>query len=55
VQIAGSLEKRDATIAYREAKAIRAVATIGRDRASLVAEDAMERGDTAALEGLMKG
>ena len=53
VQIAGSLAERDATIAYRKAGAIRAIATIGRDRASLCAEEAMERGDSAALEALL--
>jgi apoptosis-inducing factor 3 len=54
VQIAGSLERRDATIAYRTAGVIGAVATIGRDRVSLMAEEAMERGDARALEALMK-
>jgi apoptosis-inducing factor 3 len=54
MQIAGSLDRRDATIAYRAAGAIRAVATIGRDRVSLMAEEAMERGDVQALEALMK-
>jgi NADPH-dependent 2,4-dienoyl-CoA reductase/sulfur reductase-like enzyme len=55
IQIAGSLAERDATIAYRQAGAIRAVATIGRDRASLTAEQALERGDQAALEALLRG
>jgi NADPH-dependent 2,4-dienoyl-CoA reductase/sulfur reductase-like enzyme len=53
MQVSGSLAARDATIAYRQAGVIRAIATIGRDRASLSAEDAMERGDSAALEALL--
>ena len=53
VQIHGSLEGRDAVIAYREAGVIKAIATVGRDRASLVAEEAMERSDSRALEALM--
>jgi NADPH-dependent 2,4-dienoyl-CoA reductase/sulfur reductase-like enzyme len=54
VHVSGSLEARDAIVAFREGGVIRAVATIGRDRASLLAEAAMERGDTAALEALLK-
>jgi NADPH-dependent 2,4-dienoyl-CoA reductase/sulfur reductase-like enzyme len=46
----GSLAGRDATIAYRRGSETLAVATIGRDRASLEAELALERGDAAALE-----
>ena len=53
VQIDGSLENRNATIAYREAGVIKAIATVGRDRASLEAEYAMEQGDTRALEALV--
>lgn len=53
VQVAGSLNDRDATIAYRQGGLIRAVATIGRDRASLAAEEAMERNDNRALEALL--
>ena len=55
VQIAGSLKNRDAVIAYREMGAIRAIATIGRDRASLIAEEAMEKDDSRALEALLTG
>ena len=55
VQIAGSLMNRDAAIAYREMGAIAAIATIGRDRASLIAEEAMERGDSQTLEALLTG
>jgi NADPH-dependent 2,4-dienoyl-CoA reductase/sulfur reductase-like enzyme len=55
LEISGSLASRDATIAYKKAGTIRAVATIGRDRASLLAEVAMERDDERALAALMKG
>jgi apoptosis-inducing factor 3 len=55
VEIAGSLEGRDATISYRHKGKILAVATIGRDAVSLAAELAMERGDQGALESLAAG
>jgi apoptosis-inducing factor 3 len=54
-QLSGSLEKRDALVAYRLDEKIVAVATIGRDAASLEAERAMEQGDAAALEALVGG
>jgi NADPH-dependent 2,4-dienoyl-CoA reductase/sulfur reductase-like enzyme/nitrite reductase/ring-hydroxylating ferredoxin subunit len=54
-QVAGSLVKRDATIAYRKGARIVAVATIYRDRDSLLAEDALARDDQQALEQLLKG
>ena len=50
MEIHGSLEARDACIAYWEGGRIRAVATVGRDRARLLAEAAMERGHDRALE-----
>ena len=46
----GTLAARDATVAYRRAGKTLAVAPVGRDRDSLAAEIALERGDTAALE-----
>jgi NADPH-dependent 2,4-dienoyl-CoA reductase/sulfur reductase-like enzyme/nitrite reductase/ring-hydroxylating ferredoxin subunit len=46
----GSLAAKDATIAYRRAGKTLAVATFGRDRVSLDAELALERGVEAALE-----
>jgi NADPH-dependent 2,4-dienoyl-CoA reductase/sulfur reductase-like enzyme len=52
IEIDGSLGENDATIFYRRAGEIVAVATIGRDRVSLAAEEAMERGDRSALEDL---
>ena len=54
VEIDGSLEARDALVAYREGGRIAAVLTVGRDRASLEAEAAMERGDDEALEALVR-
>ena len=48
--IHGALAARDATIAYRRGGKTLAVATLGRDRVSLDAELALERGDEAALE-----
>lgn len=53
VTIAGSLAARDATIAYRQGGRIVAVATVYRDVANLEAEEALARGDQAALEALL--
>jgi apoptosis-inducing factor 3 len=53
VEVLGSLEKNDATIVYRRGANVLAVATIGRDNVSLAAEQAMERGDWAALNALL--
>jgi NADPH-dependent 2,4-dienoyl-CoA reductase/sulfur reductase-like enzyme/nitrite reductase/ring-hydroxylating ferredoxin subunit len=50
VDLHGALAARDATIAYRRAGKTLAVVTLGRDRVSLDAELALERGDEAALE-----
>ena len=49
----GSLESRDATIAYRHRGRVAAVATISRDRVSLEAEAAMESGDWKKLEQII--
>jgi NADPH-dependent 2,4-dienoyl-CoA reductase/sulfur reductase-like enzyme/nitrite reductase/ring-hydroxylating ferredoxin subunit len=49
IDVHGSVTARDATLAYREGGATRAVVTIGRDRTSLEAERAFEREDQAAL------
>ncbi len=49
IDVNGSLAAKDATLAYREGKRTLAVVTIGRDRTSLEAELAFERGDEAAL------
>jgi len=50
----GSLAGRDATVAYRRAGKVLAVATVFRDGVSLAAEAAMERGDSQGLERLLK-
>jgi apoptosis-inducing factor 3 len=54
IEIAGSLEDRNCLVAYRSKGRIAAVASIYRDRDSLLAEDALARNDQAALERLMK-
>lgn len=53
IEIAGSIAGRDALVAYWQGARIVAVATIYRDVASLQAEDALGRGDQAALEALL--
>jgi 3-phenylpropionate/trans-cinnamate dioxygenase ferredoxin reductase subunit len=53
VDVAGDLEGRDAAIAFRQAGRTLAIATVGRDRAALEAEAAMEAGDERALAGLV--
>lgn len=53
VDVQGSLAARDATVTYRRAGKVLAVATVFRDGVSLAAEAAMERGDAAALERLL--
>ncbi|HEX4445825.1 MAG TPA: FAD-dependent oxidoreductase, partial [Polyangiaceae bacterium] len=55
IDVAGSLEKRDAALAYRLGGKTLAIATVGRDHVSLAAEAAMERGDESALQGLVPG
>ncbi|MBL8949151.1 MAG: FAD-dependent oxidoreductase [Myxococcaceae bacterium] len=54
VQVAGDVSKRDCTVAYRKQGRIVAVATVYRDRDSLLAEDALGRGDQGALEQLLR-
>jgi 3-phenylpropionate/trans-cinnamate dioxygenase ferredoxin reductase subunit len=54
IDVHGSLAAHDATLAYREGAKTLAVVTIGRDRTSLEAELAFERGDDAALESFGK-
>lgn len=53
VDIAGDPSARDCAVAFRSGERTLAFATIGRDRASLEAELAMERGDEAALRKLV--
>jgi len=49
IDVSGSPAARDCTVAFRQGDAVLAMATIGRDRASLEAELAMERGNGRAL------
>jgi apoptosis-inducing factor 3 len=53
-ELHGSLAEKSATVAFREAGRIAAVATVYRDLESLEAELAMERGDEAALEEVVR-
>jgi len=53
VDVAGHIEARDCAVAFRRGSQTLALATIGRDRASLEAEAAMERGDERALRGIV--
>ena len=50
IDVHGSLDARDATLAYREGDRTRAIVTIGRDLTSLEAERAFEADDRAALD-----
>ena len=52
--VVGDPSQGSVLVALRSGGRIRAVATIGRDRANLVAEDALARGDHAALEALLR-
>jgi NADPH-dependent 2,4-dienoyl-CoA reductase/sulfur reductase-like enzyme/nitrite reductase/ring-hydroxylating ferredoxin subunit len=51
-RVAGSLAGRDAAVTFSAGGRVRAVATVFRDRLSLEAELALERGDQAALAAL---
>jgi NADPH-dependent 2,4-dienoyl-CoA reductase/sulfur reductase-like enzyme/nitrite reductase/ring-hydroxylating ferredoxin subunit len=53
-EVIGDLGKYDACVVYRRKKKIIAVATIGRDRLSLQVEAAMEAGETADLESILR-
>lgn len=48
-EVRGDLDKRDATVLYREKGRVRAVLTVGRDRASLLFDRALETGDVDAV------
>jgi 3-phenylpropionate/trans-cinnamate dioxygenase ferredoxin reductase subunit len=54
ITIVGSIENRDCLVAYRKAGKTLALASIYRDVASLRAQVAMERGDAAAVEAILK-
>jgi len=53
VDISGDLGALDCAVAFRSGDRTLALATIGRDRASLEAELAMERGDEATLQKIV--
>ncbi len=53
-ELGGSLRERSCLVAYRVNGRIKAVASINRDRDSLLAEDALSRGDDAALEHMLR-
>jgi NADPH-dependent 2,4-dienoyl-CoA reductase/sulfur reductase-like enzyme/nitrite reductase/ring-hydroxylating ferredoxin subunit len=55
IEVHGSLEEHDALVAYRQGSRVMAVVTLGRDRAGLEAEAALERKDDAALEAVIRG
>lgn len=54
IEVAGSLAERDAAVVYRRAGRALAVVTVGRDRQSLAIEAALERGDDAEVETLLR-
>lgn len=53
IDVAGSIEEHDCAVAYRGGGTTLAVATLGRDKVSLEAEAALERGDEKALLALV--
>jgi len=53
IELLGSLERRDATVIYRDAGKVAAVLTVGRDKQSLEFESALERRDDSALDALI--
>jgi NADH dehydrogenase FAD-containing subunit len=53
-ELRGDLRERNACAIYRHNNRAVAVATIGRDRLSLAAEAAFEKGDTPAVESLFR-
>jgi len=54
LQVVGSIASRSCLVAYRQAGRVQAVASVYRDRESLLIEAAMERGDDAAVEALLR-
>ncbi|MFY9821708.1 MAG: FAD-dependent oxidoreductase [Thermoanaerobaculia bacterium] len=55
IEVHGSLTDKSAVVVFRSGGRIAAVATVWRDKESLEAELAMERGDAAALERVVAG
>ncbi|MBX5482288.1 MAG: FAD-dependent oxidoreductase [Myxococcaceae bacterium] len=54
-QVYGSIRDRNCVVAYRRGGKVLAVASIYRDRDHLLLEDALERGDDAAVEQVLRG
>jgi NADPH-dependent 2,4-dienoyl-CoA reductase/sulfur reductase-like enzyme/nitrite reductase/ring-hydroxylating ferredoxin subunit len=54
VDVVGDLDAGDAIVAYRAGGRVRAVLTVGRDKASLEAERALRARDDAAIERLLR-
>jgi hypothetical protein len=54
IEVTGSLAERDAAVIYRRAGRALAVVTVGRDRQSLAIEAALERGDDAEVETVLR-
>nr|WP_245676831.1 FAD-dependent oxidoreductase [Oligoflexus tunisiensis] len=54
IRVSGKVQNNDATVAFLSQGVVRAVATLGRDTASLEAEAALESGDNARLLALLK-
>ena len=52
IDVTGRIAAHDATLVYRLGDRVLAVATVGRDRANLAAEVALERDDPAAMAAL---
>jgi NADPH-dependent 2,4-dienoyl-CoA reductase/sulfur reductase-like enzyme len=55
IDVTGSLEQHDCAVAYRHSGRTLAVATLGRDRVSLEADVALQRGDEKKLRELVPG
>lgn len=55
IEVGGSIEGKNAVVAYRDNGRIAAVVTVFRDRDSLLASEAFERDDQPALERLLAG
>ncbi len=55
IELSGDLSARDAVLTFRQGGRVAAVVTLFRDRTSLLAEAALERGDAAALEAALQG
>jgi hypothetical protein len=53
IDVMGSIAERNCLVVYRADGNVAAVATIGRDKASLEAEQLMERGDQQGLEEML--